>query len=261
MSKQLLGSLELNRIYQRDCIEGMRMIPDKSIDMILCDLPYGTTACKWDTVIPFEPLWEQYERVIKDNGAIILTAAQPFTTDLIISKRNLFRYDLIWKKNIPTGGMQAKRRPMRAHEHILVFYKEQPTYNPQMIERTEKELKRLPKKPIVQKSSEVYSNKQTVSNSREKNKFKNPNSVLDIKCVYNQSAEKVAHPTQKPVELFEYLIKTYTNENEIVLDNCMGSGTTAVACVRNNRNFIGFETEPSYVEIANKRLDNELEAR
>lgn len=246
MAKELLGGLELNRIYQRDCLEGMRLIPDKSVDMILCDLPYGTTRNKWDSIISFDELWTQYERVIKDNGAIVLTAAQPFTSALVMSNPNLFKYELIWEKTQATGFLNAKKQPLRKHESILVFYNSQPTYNPQFTEG----------KPYTTKSN-------AGANKGNYGKFKDnvtvnegkryPVSVLPFK-----NGGKTEHPTQKPIELFEYLVKTFTNENEIVLDNCMGSGTTAVAAVRTNRRFIGFELEREYVEIANKRLDNEI---
>jgi len=242
MTKELLGELELNRIYQRDCIEGMRMLPDKSIDMILCDLPYGTTACKWDSVIPFEPLWEQYERVIKGNGAIVLTASQPFTTALANSNLRLFRYAWVWEKEQGVNFLMAKKQPLKVHEDILVFYKKQPTYNPQMTKG----------KPYISgkgDSGDVTGRVKKIQTKNEGTRY--PRSVIRF------NREVGLHPTQKPVALFEYLIRTYTNEGEIVLDNCMGSGTTAVAAVRTNRKFIGFELEREYVEIANKRLDNE----
>jgi site-specific DNA-methyltransferase (adenine-specific) len=246
LAQETLGSLELNRIYQRDCLEGMRDIPDKSIDMILCDLPYGTTRNKWDSVIPFEPLWKHYERIIKDRGAIVLTAAQPFTSALVMSNPGLFKYDLVWEKSQATGFLNAKKMPLRKHESILVFYKKLPTYNPQYSEG----------KPYVAKKSAdknkgnygKFSDNITVSDGR-----RYPVSVLPFK-----NGGKTHHPTQKPVKLFEYLIRTYSNEGEIVLDNCMGSGTTAVAAIRSNRKFIGFELEPEYVEIANKRISDEL---
>jgi site-specific DNA-methyltransferase (adenine-specific) len=249
LSKRLLGKLELNRIYQRDCLEGMVMIPDKSIDMILCDLPYGTTSCKWDTVIPFEPLWEQYERVIKDNGAIVLTATEPFKSLLVTSNLSLFKYELIWDKVKPTGFQIAKIKPMNRHENVLVFGKGRITYNPQ------KEKRDKPRK------SKVYGLSESVKtpdyNDERILTDKNPTSILTFSNANNRNR---LHPTQKPVDLFAYLIRTYTNEGDIILDNCMGSGTTAIAALRTGRQFIGFETEPSYVEIANKRIDNELEA-
>jgi site-specific DNA-methyltransferase (adenine-specific) len=246
VSKRLLGSLELNRIYQRDCIEGMRMIPDKSIDMILCDLPYGTTACKWDTVIPFEPLWEQYERIIKDNGAIVLTASQPFTTALIASNMRLFRYCWFWNKTYSTGFMNANKMPLRNVEEVAVFYRNLPTYNPQgVIEINKSQVRRR------DKETTIY-NDMGLKDGEYVQRYTNyPTQVLTF-----GREGKTVHPTQKPVELFRYLIRTYTNPGEIVLDNCMGSGTTAIAATLEGRDWIGFETEPKYVEIANKRLDS-----
>ena len=239
--------LEINRIYNEDCLEGMKRIPDKSVDMILCDLPYGTTRNKWDSIIPFAPLWEQYERVIKDNGAIVLTASQPFTTYLICSNQALFRYDLIWHKTHPKGHFNAKRMPLRGHEEILIFYKNPPTYN-----------------PIMRKGKFRYKGNKGVSEDRcygTSKPYDNwndkyyPTSVIEIS---NANQRGKVHPTQKPVELFEYLIKTYTNEGETVLDNCMGSGTTAIACINTGRNFIGFEINKHYCEIANERIRKAL---
>lgn len=249
--KQLLGSLELNRIYQRDCIEGMRMIPDGSIDMILCDLPYGTTACKWDAVIPFKPLWEQYERIIKDNGAIVLTSDEPFTSQLISSNLRRFRYKWIWDKTRGSNFQNARRMPMKSHEEVLVFYKKQPTYNPQFWYSTPYKTKARPRKSEIEGlSGGSAANHCAETVSEDGRRY--PLSIL----TYPRDSSRV-HPTQKPVALFEYLIRTYTNDNEIILDNCMGSGTTAVATLQvgGGRKFIGFETEPEYIEIANKRLE------
>ncbi|PGN53910.1 cytosine methyltransferase [Priestia megaterium] len=252
MAKKLIGELELNRIYQRDCIEGMRMLPDKSIDMILCDLPYGTTACKWDTVIPFETLWAQYERIIKDNGAIVLTASQPFTSALVMSNPKLFRYTWVWDKvNKYTGALNANRMPLKRHEDICVFYKNLPTYNKQYRQG----------KPYKGFATNGHGSHTQYGKSPEKRRKQsdgnhNPCSILEIKS--DNKKEMGLHPTQKPIELFAYLIRTYTDEGEIVLDNCMGSGTTAIAALRLKRNFVGFERESEYIEIANKRLDNEV---
>jgi site-specific DNA-methyltransferase (adenine-specific) len=260
MEKELLGSLEINRIYQMDCLEGMKLIPDSSIDMILCDLPYGTTACKWDTIIPFDKLWGQYKRVIKDNGAIVLTASQPFTSTLVNSNLEIYRYNWVWQKDKPTNFALANKQPMKYHEDICVFYKKQPTYNKQMIPRSEGGKSRC-KTTVnhsnrkVQGTDRVYSNGET----KYSEDLKNPSTVIYFDTGRRQD---LMHPTQKPVSLFEYLIKTYTNENEIILDNCMGSGTTAVACLKNNRRFIGFETESKYIEVANQRIEstyNELD--
>lgn len=258
MSKRLLGELELNLIYQREAIEGMRLIPDKSIDMILCDLPYGTTQCKWDTVIPFEPLWEQYERIIKDSGAIVLTAAQPFTSALVMSNPKRFKYEWVWDKVKPTNMLNASHQPLRRHENVCVFYKKKPTYNPQKV---------LNPKGTETRGAYKYNREneggETVGRIKKGGTSANyePDKLLPVTIQAFSKDAKPLHPTQKPVDLFAYLIRTYTNEGEIVLDNCMGSGTTAVAALRTNRQFIGFELEPEYVEIANKRIDNEGEAK
>ncbi|UYL94019.1 DNA-methyltransferase [Geobacillus phage vB_GthS_PK3.6] len=208
----------------------------------------GTTACKWDTVIPFEPLWAEYERVIKDNGAIVLTASQPFTSALVMSNIKLFRYDLTWDKSQVTGFLNAKKMPLRRHEDILVFYKKQPTYNPQFSIGKPYKIKRRHYTPNYGRQIA----NETVSDGR-----RYPTSILEIP----QKREKGGHPTQKPVALFEYLIRTYTNEGEVVLDNCIGSGTTAVAAINTNRQFIGIEREAKYVEIANKRIAEALKRK
>jgi site-specific DNA-methyltransferase (adenine-specific) len=242
MGKELIGSLELNRIYQMDCIEGMRLIPDKSVDMILCDLPYGTTNNNWDSVIELDILWEAYERVIKDNGAIVLTCSQPFTTALNASNPKLFRYEWIWIKNNSTGFQLANKRPLKKHENISVFYKKQPTYNPQGLIEYGKENRR----------GKVGDNWSDLKSNSYVQKYTNyPTQLLE----FPYDKDKY-HPTQKPVDLFAYLINTYTHEGETVLDNCMGSGTTAVAALRTNRKFIGFELESEYVRIANQRIEN-----
>jgi len=239
----------VNTVNNGDCLELMKLIPDGSVDMILCDLPYGTTACKWDVIIPFEPLWEQYERIIKKNGAIVLTSQQPFTTDLIVSNRKLFKYTLIWEKNRYGCFMQAKRMPMRNHEDVLIFYNKPPTYNPQrrLIQKGgsgghNKEKTNIFK--IKGAASENY--KRPVSNDG----LGMPGSIIKI-----NSEAKPSHPTEKPVELFEWLIKTYTNEGETVLDNCAGSGTTAIACLNTNRNYILMEKEQEYFDKINTRIE------
>jgi len=230
--------------------EYVKEIPDKSIDMILCDLPYGTTACKWDTIIPFDLLWSQYNRIIKDNGAIVLTAAQPFTSALVMSNIKMFKYEWVWDKHIPRGFQIAKFRPMQKHENVLVFGKGKINYFP---------IKILRDKPVTVKN---YSKNKISSNYVKYNDgksytytHKSPDSI--ITGCWEKNAGKF-HPTQKPVSLFEYLIKTYTKENEIVLDNCMGGGTTALACKNTNRNFICMEIYQDYIDIANKRLKGEL---
>lgn len=241
----------LNRIYQMDCIEGMNIYPDKSIDMILCDLPYGTTNCKWDKCIDLTKLWEQYQRIIKDNGAIVLTSAQPFTTQLISSNKKLFRYCWYWHKNMTTGFTFAKIQPLRCMEDVCVFYKHQPVYNPQGLIHHDKPIITRGKKD---KEDCVY-HTDSLGKSTERYVSNYPKNLLSIKC------ERGFHPTQKPVELFEYLIRTYTSENDLVLDNCMGSGTTAIACIRTDRNFTGFELEPKYHAIAQERIIEELKEK
>ena len=233
--------MELNKIYNMDCLEGMKMLDDTSIDMILADLPYGTTQNKWDSIIPLDKLWIQYERIIKENGAIVLTAQTPFDKVLGSSNLKWLKYEWIWKKPNGTGHLNAKKMPLKNHENVLVFYKKLPTYNPQLTEG----------KPYIAVYSTHSSNygKQKDNVKTENDGFRYPLSVQEFK--YDKEKH---HPTQKPVELFEYLIKTYTNENEIILDNCIGSGTTAVACLKTNRKWIGFEISQEYVNTALKRI-------
>ena len=240
-----------NKIYLGDCLEVMRDIPNKSIDMILCDLPYGTTACKWDTIIPFEPLWEQYKRIIKDNGAIVLTASQPFTSKLVMSNVKMFKYEWIWIKNRGSNFALANKMPIKEHENVLVFYKNLPTYNPIKQKRAETGKQRV--KTIINPStvSENYGGV-VLQEGKIYGKLRLPSSWQKFNC------EVGLHPTQKPVSLFEYLIKTYTNEGDLVLDNCIGSGTTAVAAKHLKRSFIGIEILPDYVKIAKERLKQDL---
>lgn len=248
--------MELNKIYLGDCLELMPLIPDKSIDMILCDLPYGTTACKWDVIIPFEPLWEQYKRIIKDNGVIVLTASQPFTSALIMSNVKMFKYEWIWDKKRGSNFMTAKTQPIKEHENILVFYKNTPTYNPIKISRKSNRFNRSYDFETL--SGEVYGNikpRQRINMTE----LRMPKSILEFPLeVNNQFKKQRFHPTQKPVSLFEYLIKTYTNEGETVLDNCAGSGTTAIACINTNRNYILMEKEKKYFDLSGKRVENHL---
>ena len=240
--------IEMNLLHG-DCLELMKDIPDKSVDMILCDLPYGTTACKWDTIIPFEPLWEQYERAIKDNGAIVLTAQTPFDKVLGSSNLKLLRYEWIWEKSQGTGGMNANKMPLKKHENVLIFYKKLPTYNPQFTEGKPYKIKR--NKPSLESA---YGKTGTKNNYLSVNEGKRyPVSIVE----FGRDKTKF-HPTQKPVALMEYLIKTYTNKGETVLDNCMGSGSTGVACLNTNRNFIGIELDDKYFEIAKKRIERHM---
>ena len=237
----------IDYIQQGDCLELMKNIPDKSIDMILCDLPYGTTACKWDNIIPFEPLWEQYERVIKDNGAIVLHSQQPFTSKLIMSNLKMFKYSLVWSKSQVSGFLNAKKQPLREHEDICVFYKKQCTYNPQMTKG----------KMQLKNTGGQSSNYNHFEAQPHYSDEYYPKSILNFPL----QRFKNGHPTQKPVALLEYLIKTYTNENETVLDNCMGSGSTCVAAINTNRHYIGFELDPHYFEIAQKRIEEAKKAK
>lgn len=238
-----------NKIICGDCLEVMKQIPDKSVDMILCDLPYGTTRNKWDIVIPLEPLWKEYERIIKDNGAIVLTAVQIFASQLIMSRPNLFKYDLIWKKTIGSGQLNINNQPLRLHEHILIFYKKQPTYNQQFTKGKPYNIERN-----GEYKGESY-NKQTAS-FKENNGFRHPTSVLEIP----NPRIKNGHPTQKPIELFKWLIKTYTNKGNLVLDNCIGSGTTAIACLETDRNYIGIELDKKYCNMTKNRIKSIIES-
>jgi len=241
-------------LIQGDCLEKMKDIPDGGVDLILCDLPYGTTACKWDTIIPFEPLWGQYQRIIKDNGVIVLTASQPFTSALVMSNISWFKYSWVWIKNKKTGFLNAKKQPLRQVEDVTVFYRKQPTYNPQ------KTHGHKPVNSFTKHTSDgqtVGKTKIGISGGGQTDRF--PSNVLYVPVVNNDNSNgDKFHPTQKPVALFEYLIKTYTNEGDTVLDNCMGSGTTGIACKNLNRNFVGIELDPEYFKIAEKRINENL---
>ena len=239
--------LDINKIYLGDCLEIMKKINNQSVDMILCDLPYGVTQCKWDTVIPFEKLWAEYERIIKDNGAILLTAIEPFASALRLSNIKMYKYDWVWDKIKGTGFLNAKKQPMRCYENICVFYKKQPTYNPQKTFGHEKKVSHRKKDYLT----EVYNpaNKETYYSSTERY----PRNIIKFSTDTQKSS---LHPTQKPVALFRYLIKTYSNENDIILDNCIGSGTTAIAAIAEHRNYIGIEKDKKYFDIANKRIED-----
>lgn len=237
-----------------DCLERMKEIPDKSIDMILADIPYGTTACKWDVVIPFEPMWEQLKRIIKPNGAICLFGSEPFSSHLRLSNLKMFKYDWVWNKRAPKGHLNAKKMPLSQHEVISVFYTGQPTYNPILHQnKLHREFIGDSKKDETQ----VYG-KQKIHQKNISPTVSYPRSIIEQTAVIGNSKEKVAHPTQKPVALLEYLIKTYTLENETVLDFTMGSGSTGVAAKNLNRNFIGIEKDDKYFEIAKERINGKL---
>ena len=241
----------INNIYNEDCLDGMKKIPDNSIDLILCDLPYNMTKISWDCLISFDKLWEQYKRIIKPSGNIVLFSAGLFTLNLIQSNIKDFRYKLIWKKNVPTGMASAKYRPMKYYEEICVFGNSQATYNPIMKERVG-----------IGKACYNYDHYCGDNNHLQMAKQKKrydpdyvqPSDILEFNVVPNRNGK--LHPTQKPVELLEYLIKTYSNENDIVLDNCMGSGSTAIAAINTNRNYIGFEKDTNYFNISIERISN-----
>ena len=245
------------KLYNGDCLIEINNISDKSIDCIICDLPYGTTACSWDIVIPFDKLWEQYNRIIKDNGAIILFGQEPFSSYMRISNIKNYKYDLIWEKESFTNFMQVKKRFGKTTENISIFYKEQPTYNPQMYKHNGK--------PVSNKYSEKSKRFKsiTAANSNgnlslyeyKDNGLRYPKDILKFNRVNKRD---VQHPTQKPIELLEYLIKTFSNEGDLILDNTMGSGSTGVACANTNRNFIGIEMNEEYFNIASNRINDAL---
>lgn len=237
------------RLYQGDCLEVMKSIPDGSVDMVLTDPPYGTTQCKWDTVIDLDLMWEQLNRVTKRNGAVVMTASQPFTSVLVASNLKAFKYDWVWRKPKGTGHLNAKKMPMRDKEDVVVFYSSPCTYNPQFTSGTPfKNKAGNPKESTSMTDS--YGSYTNFRNDNEGKRY--PKQVLDFPAVERGSQ----HPTQKPVALMEYFIKTYTNDSETVLDFTMGSGTTGVACKNLNRGFIGIELDEDYFKVAKGRIDN-----
>ncbi len=229
-------------LHHGDCLSIMPTLEAGSVDMILCDLPYGTTALKWDSVIPLEPLWKEYKRLIKPNGAIVLFGSQPFTSALVMSNPKWFRYCWVWEKNSPSGFLQAKQRPLKYHEDIAIFSRRSHVYNPQ----TTRTRKRIAKSGV--NTGKQHWRKLFQAETDNKGKA-NPHSVI-----FCETVENAVHPTQKPAPLLQYLIRTYTNEGDIVLDNCMGSGSTGVACALEERSFIGIEQDKGYFEIAQKRI-------
>jgi site-specific DNA-methyltransferase (adenine-specific) len=236
-------------LFLGDCLEVMERIESGSVDMVLCDLPYGTTACKWDSVIPFAPLWAHYRRVCKRNAAIVLTASQPFTSALVMSNINWFKYCWVWEKSQATGHLNAWKSPMRQHEDVVVFYGEQARYNPQITDKDPKNIRPLSDKT---RNGDCYGAYKLDKECRKLPIDKSmPRSVLR----FNGAQSKV-HPTQKPVALMEYLIRTYTNEGETVLDNTMGSGTTGVACANTGRRFIGIEKDADFFRVATERISS-----
>ena len=237
-------------LFQGDCLDVMKGIPDGSVDLVLTDPPYGTTACKWDTIIDLELMWEQLKRIIKPNGAIVMTASQPFTSVLVTSNISMFKYDWVWEKSRATGVLNAKKQPLRNKEDVLVFYKKQCLYNPQGLFEVNKMVGTGATRANIEGNA-TGKIKQTDSGKYLQKKGGYPKQIQKFK-----SAGGTKHPTQKPVELMEYLIKTYTNEGEVVLDFTMGSGTTGVACKNLSRKFIGIELDETYFNIAKERIEN-----
>ncbi len=250
-----------------DCLELMKQIPDKSIDMVLCDLPYGITNCAFDKhMVDLDKLWTQYKRCVKENGAILLFSVQPFTTDLICSNRKMFKYEIVWKKTLPTGFFNAKKAPLRCHEDILVFYKKPPTYNPQMWTKDNAAIGRKRHNSdykivcgeiyglVNEESGAAYEYTETGKRyPLDVIEFSNWNGAL-----FGNTTKATKHPTQKPVPLLEYLIKTFSNEGDVILDNTMGSGSTGVACVNTKRSFIGIEMDKDYFAVAEERIKQVL---
>jgi len=245
-------SVPKTNLFQGDCLEVMPQLPEESIDFICCDLPYGTTSIKWDEVLDFNKMWAQYDRIIKPKGVIVLFGSQPFSAQLICSKIDWFRYELVWNKNKCGSPGLAKKRPMKTHENILVFYKNAGgTYNPQMeVGDPYKRKSKNPEGYVGRKNDHGYGMKPRTEFENKGTRY--PKSILNISRDF--SAQQQVHPTQKPVPLLEWLIKTYSNEGDTVLDNCMGSGSTGVACVNTNRNFIGIESDPEYFKICEERI-------
>lgn len=248
--------IELDKIYLEDCIEGMKAIPDGSVDMICTDPPFGSTANPWDRQLPLPAMWAEFMRVTKENAAIVIFSQLSFAVDVINANRKLFRYEWIWEKSCPVGFLNAKKMPLRLHENILVFYRHLPTYNPQFWQSTPyKKSQRVIERGCYRELKRRY-----VTQSEDGQRYP----VDIVRCNSGQSLsgnKQMYHPTQKPVELLEYLIKTYSNEGETVLDACMGSGSTAVACINTERRFIGFETVQQYFDIAEERIRKAKQCR
>lgn len=248
--------LRLNKIYKENCLEGMKRIPDDSVDLILCDLPYGVLKSKdnpytkWDVIIPFEPLWKQYKRIAKNNAAIILTAVHPFAIDLINSNRDWFKYELIWCKSRASGFLNARKMPNKSHENVLVFYNKPPKYFPQKYAVSDRFKQRKKAKTASNSQSKAFRIKQTGYKYVDDG-TRYPDSLLEFTSV----SRKGQHPTEKPVDLFAWLIRSYSEKGDVVMDNCIGSGTTAIAAILEERNFIGFETDDGYFKMANERID------
>ena len=237
----------VNEIFNGDCLELMKEVEDNSINLILCDLPYGVTQNPNDKVLDLQELWKQYKRILKDDGTIVLTAQQPFTTDLINSNRDYFKYDLVWDKQLTSGFLNANKQPLRIHEQILVFYNKLGTYNPQKVRGN----KSHSKGSMKSDKNQNYGEYGKVDNTETLGEMKHPKSIISF---MKPHPSKANHPTEKPIELAEWIIKTYSNEGDLVLDNCIGTGWTAIACQKLNRNFIGMEINKEFVEIAQERI-------
>ena len=244
--------MENIQLFHGDCLEIMRNIPDKSLDMIFCDLPYGTTIAKWDEIICFDELWKQYERIIKDNGVILLFGVEPFASKLRLSNLKMYKYDWHWHKSKSGNFLQANKRPHKKIETISVFYKKQPNYFPIKINNPKGIEKRQQYDASLQKTDTVTCKRKFTRSSEKYESDK----LLPESLIYFANEQKPIHPTQKPVALLEYLIKTYTNQGETVLDNCMGCGSTGIACLNTNRRFIGIELDEKYFEMAKSRIEN-----
>jgi site-specific DNA-methyltransferase (adenine-specific) len=242
-------------LFNGDCLEVLKTLPNNSIDMVFCDLPYGTTRNSWDSVIDLEKLWKEYHRVVKDNGAIVLTAANPFDKLLAMSNLSNFRYDWIWEKNKATGHLNSKKLPLKSHEYILIFYKKLPTYNPQFT-HNHRPMNAVSPKVDVPAPGKLrnYGHMEVCLGNPGGSTIRFPRSVIKIPVINNDNPLKW-HPTQKPVELAEYFIKTYSNEGDVVLDNTMGSGSTGIACVNTNRKFIGIEMDTEYFNRAKNWIE------
>ena len=262
-----MAEIELDKIYNEDCLDGMKRIQDGSVDCIICDLPYGTTACAWDTIIPFDKLWEQYKRICKPNAAIVLFGSQPFTSALVMSNVKMFKEELIWLKNKPASGMNCDKKHLKIHEQIEVFSNSNNyTYNPQKWLISEKEFitQRKTFKENEYVGNQIYGSTHRTRKVDNGERF--PISIVSCKVPftpqnrikeYDSEVDVRLHPTQKPLDLIRYLVRTYSNEGDTILDNCMGSGTTALACIKENRHFIGFELEKKYYDIAVQRIERE----
>jgi site-specific DNA-methyltransferase (adenine-specific) len=247
---KMIKEFENGKLYKGDCLVVMDELADKSVDMILCDLPYGTTQNKWDAVIPFESLWKQYERIIKDNGVIILTASQPFTSALVMSNPKIFKHEWIWEKDGGSNFANTVREPMKEHESVLVFSKGKWTYNKQLEERIGSRKGKITKATFKTTSENYGHFKQAVES--EIPVLRTPRSIQRF------TRERGLHPTQKPTQLFEYLIRTYSNEGDTILDNCSGSGTTGIAAINTNRQFILIEQDANYFDVSSERIEKHL---